>query len=315
MRRVTSFDRLLAERFVLGEGSMYERLRREPAVRFDPEVAHATLVYDDGAREVLERTHREYLDIGQAHGVPMLTATDTWRANRERQDRSAFRAHPVNADNVRFLRDLRASYGAGAAPIAIGGSLGPRGDAYRPSEALDRAAAAAFHAPQVDALAGAGPDYLIANTLPAVSEAHGIADACAATGLPYVLSFVIRADGTVLDGTPLHAAIEAIDSATTAAPAGYGVNCVHPTVLRRALEVAGTAALRVVYYQANASALSPDELDGRDDLDADRPDALAAAIDDVRTRFGIRAIGGCCGTGTEHVEAIVAACRPISPTA
>jgi homocysteine S-methyltransferase len=315
MRRVTSFDRLLAERFVLGEGSMYERLRREPAVRFDPEVAHATLVYDDAAREVLERTHREYLDIGQAHGVPMLTAADTWRANRERQDRSAFRAHPVNADNVRFLRDLRASYGAGAAPILIGGALGPRGDAYRAEESLDRAAAAAFHAPQIAALAGAGPDYLIANTLPAVSEAHGIADACAATGLSYVLSFVIRADGTVLDGTPLRSAIEAIDAATTTAPAGYGVNCVHPTVLGRALAVAGTdAARRVVYYQANASALSPEELVRLTDLDAERPDALAAAIDDVRTRFGIRAIGGCCGTGTEHIEAM-ARLGAVRPTA
>ncbi len=76
---------------MLGEGSLYERLRREPAVRFDDEIAHATLVYDDAARAVLERTHREYLDIGQALGVPMLTATDTWRANRERQDRSPFR--------------------------------------------------------------------------------------------------------------------------------------------------------------------------------------------------------------------------------
>ena len=58
---------------------------------------------------MLERTHREYLDIGQAHGVPMLTATDTWRANRERQDRSPFRVHPVNQDNVRFLQGLRAA--------------------------------------------------------------------------------------------------------------------------------------------------------------------------------------------------------------
>ena len=79
---------------MLGEGSLYERLRRDPAVRFDPEMAHATLVYDDASRAVLERTHREYLDIGQAHGVPMLTATDTWRANRERQDRSPFRDAP-----------------------------------------------------------------------------------------------------------------------------------------------------------------------------------------------------------------------------
>ena len=301
---MTAFERLLADTPMLGEGSLYERLRREPAVRFDDDIAHATLVYDDAARAVLERTHREYLDIGQAHGLPMLTTADTWRANRERQDRSPFRAHPVNGDNVRFLQQLRASYGAAAAPIMIGGSIGPRGDAYRPEEALDRETAAAFHAAQVAALAEAGPDYLIANTLPALSEAHGIADAFAATGLPYILSFVVRPDGTVLDGTPLRRAIERIDAATDTPPAGYGINCVHPSVLVDALAGAGDAARRVVYYQANASALSPDELDGRDELDADEPEALAAAMHDVGARFGIRALGGCCGTGTEHIAAL-----------
>ena len=273
-------------------------------MRFDDHVAHATLVYDDAARAVLERTHREYLDIGQAHGVPMLTATDTWRANRERQDRSPFRSHPVNADNVRFLQGIRTGYGIDAAPIMIGGSIGPRGDAYRPEEALDRETAAAFHAAQVAALAEAGPDYLIGNTLPAVSEAHGIADAFAATGLPYIVSFVVRPDGTVLDGTPLRDAIELIDSTTATAPAGYGVNCVHPSVLAPALAATGDAAGRVAYYQANASALSPDELDGRDELDADEPETLAAAMHEVGVRFGIRALGGCCGTGTAHIEAL-----------
>src|SRR3954451_12651832 len=98
MPGVALIDGLLDARRMLGEGSMYERLRRDPAVRFDAEMAHATLIYDDASRAVLERTHREYLDIGQDHGVPMLTATDTWRANRERQDRSPFRDHPVNQD-------------------------------------------------------------------------------------------------------------------------------------------------------------------------------------------------------------------------
>jgi homocysteine S-methyltransferase len=301
---VATIEGLLTAPLVLGEGSMYERLRRDPAVRFDAEMAHATLVYDDGSRAVLERTHREYLDIGQAHRIPMLATTDTWRANRERQDRSPFRDHPVNGDNVRFLQGLRTSYGAGAAPILIGGSIGPRGDGYRPQDALGRAAAAAFHVPQVTALAEAGPDYLIGNTLPAVDEARGIADVFATTGLPYILSFVVRADGAVLDGTPLRAAIEAIDAATRSAPAAYGVNCVHPSLLATALAAAGTAAGRVVYYQANASALGPEELDGRPELDADDPDVLARAMHDVGARFGIRALGGCCGTGTEHIAAL-----------
>ncbi len=189
---MSAAEHLLAADLLLAEGSLYERLRREPAVAFDAEIAHAGFVYDDHARGVLERTHREYLDIGQAHRLPMLTVTDTWRASRARQDRSPFRDLPVNQENVRFLRDLRASYGAGAAPIVIGGSIGPYGDAY----------------------------------------------------------------------------------------------------------------------QANTSALSPEELVGRSDIVGDGPDELAVAICEVRDRFGLRAIGGCCGTGTEHIAAIARACAP-----
>jgi homocysteine S-methyltransferase len=306
---VTFAERIRAADLILGEGSLYERLRRDPAVEFDPELAHATLIYDDAARGVLERTHREYLAIGQAHRLPMLTATDTWRANRERHERSRFRDHLVNQDNIRFLQAIRASYGRDAAPILIGGSFGPRGDAYQPGEALTRHDSAAFHSSQIEALSEAAPDYLIANTLPAVSEARGMADACAATGVPYLLSFVVRRDGTVLDGTPLGDAIALIDDTARVPPAGFGVNCVHPTVLARALAVTGPAAVRVVYFQANASALTPEELVGRAELVGDGPAELADAVRDVRDHFGIRALGGCCGTGTEHIDAIARACE------
>ena len=69
---------------ILGEGSMYERLRRDPAVEFDPHIAHAGLIYDPASARVMEETHREYLDIGQKYGLPMVAATATWRANAER---------------------------------------------------------------------------------------------------------------------------------------------------------------------------------------------------------------------------------------
>lgn len=56
---------------ILGEGSMYERLRRDPAVEFDPHIAHAGLIYDPASARVMEETHREYLDIGQKYGLPI----------------------------------------------------------------------------------------------------------------------------------------------------------------------------------------------------------------------------------------------------
>ena len=84
-----------------------------------------------------------------------------------------------------------------------------RGDAYNPGDALAVDEALEFHAWQAEKLADTGVDFLLAATLPAFSEATGLALALAATAKPYVLSFVVRSEGTMLDGTPLKDAIAA----------------------------------------------------------------------------------------------------------
>ena len=108
--------------FVLTEGSVYERLRRHPAVDFDPYLAHAGLLYETSAADVLAQVHRQYLDIGQQYDLPMVALTDTWRASQERIDRSRFKGRAVNQDNARFLCTMREGYGQEAAPLFIAGS-------------------------------------------------------------------------------------------------------------------------------------------------------------------------------------------------
>lgn len=309
--RVMNFSEFVAKRsFGLTEGSIYERLRRNPEVQFDPFISYASLIYNDGWAGVLERVHREYLDVGRREGLAMLATTATWRANQERIGQSQFRGRKVNQDNAAFLARLRASYGRQGPAIYIGGLTGPRGDAYAPAEALPAKEAENFHRPQVEALAEGEVDFLNAATLPALSEAQGIAKAMAATGIPYVLSFVIRRDGTLLDGVPLAEAIKTIDRTHPAPPAGYAVNCVYPTVFSD-----GLAALyrdspvlvdRIVSFQANTSARDPRELDGLAELQTEHPETLAALMLDTYRKYGIPILGGCCGTDTSHIACIAA---------
>lgn len=296
--------------FALAEGSVYERLRRQHGLAFDSELAHASLIYDPKGGAALEALHREYWQLGRQYGVSVVALTDTWRANRERIERSAFRSRPVNEDNVRFLVQLRERVGAGGPPIFIGGQTGPKGDGYKPAEAPGAAEAERFHTPQVEALAASGVDFLQASTLPSVPEALGIARAMARTERPYVLSFVIRRDGTVLDGTPLAQAIARIDQESVVAPSGYAVNCVHPSVLQAGLAtLPAAAARRLVSVQANASSKSPEELDGSEALDADEPQVLAEALAHVARAFDIPIVGGCCGTDARHIACLAAAMK------
>jgi len=292
----------------MGEGSVYERLRRSPAVRFDPHLAHGTLIYDTAARDVLAGVHREYLDIGQRFGLPMVAATPTWRASRGRAEAAGLDVYTVNRDNARFMRELIAGYGPMRVDIQLFGQMGPCGDAYRPEEALESAPAADFHRPQAEALAEGGVDHLGAFTLPALCEAVGVARAMAATGLPYHVSFVVRPKGTLLDGTPLGEAVRRIDALVDPAPTSYLVNCVHPTVFRGAFERTQQdhpdAAARIDGLMANTSARTPEELDGLAELDTEAPASFAAAVSALKSDFGIAFLGGCCGTTSAHIEAI-----------
>jgi homocysteine S-methyltransferase len=297
-----------ASAFVLGEGSMYERLRRSDAVNLDPEIAHAILVYVGAARSVLEGVHREYLDIGQRFGVPMIATSQTWRANAERISRSPVSGLPVNRDCVRFMLDLRDTYGPDAHPILIGGQSGPKGDGYLPHEAPSTEEAEAFHSSQIEDLAISGVDFLIAQTLPAFREALGIARVMARSDLPYVLSFVVRRDGTLLDGTPLDEAVKRIDDVISKPPANYNVNCVHASVFSAAMNAiqvrSPSVCARITGLNANTSAKSPEELDGLDELDTEAPNDFGANVWALHETLGTVYLGGCCGSSTEHIEAL-----------
>ena len=135
--------------------------------------------------------------------------------------------------------------------------------------------------------------------------------AMAETGVPAIPSFVLRPQGTLLDNTPLHEAMAALDAVVSPRPFAYMANCVHPTVfasaLAHALEADASLAGRIIGLQANTSARSPEELDGADALDTEAPDNFAAAMLGVHRRFGTQILGGCCGTDDHHITEIAKA--------
>lgn len=303
-------EAIAARRPMLAEGSVYERLRRHPGIAFDPLLRHAALIYDPEGRKAVAEIHNGYIAAAKAAGFPLVMQTDTWRASQENIARSRHAGRPVNEDNVAFLRQLRAQSDHA---IFIGGVTGCRGDAYRPDEALDADTAYAFHRPQIAALQQAGPDFLIAATLPAWSEAQGIARAMGETGLPYLISFVLRPAGTLLDGTPWAEAMRRLDDSAHP-PIGHAANCVHPNVLRDALAVLERddpeLERRFTFFQANAAALSPEELADTDALITEDADSLASQIASLHRRAGITVVGGCCGTDERHIAALGRALLP-----
>jgi len=299
----------LTESAILAEGAVIERLRRDPAVRLDPLILNAALLFDPAGKRALGAIYAEYIAIGAEHDLPLTLCTPTWRANPERVRLASSRCcEEVNEAAVAFLQEMRSSSGPYARKILIAGLLGCRGDAYHPREGLEEEASLRFHASQARALAQAGADFLLAATLPAAGEARGLAGAMSATGTPYVLSFVLRPAGTLLDGTPLHKVIRWIDAHVDPPPLGYWANCTHPSAFSAALRVERQRdpeiSARMIGLQANASARPPEELDGSARVFAEDAGKLADMMIALRQEFGTRVLGGCCGTDGRHIRAI-----------
>src|SRR5512147_2367635 len=229
-------DTLQNAPFLLTEGAVIERLRRDPTLPFHPRLLNTALLFEAEGPNALRRIYREYLHVGYHHDLPMLIFTPTWRGNAERLASGGLPGlQEVSEEAFRLLDQVRDGYGAYAKNIFIGGLMGCRGDAYNSAEALPEEEACAFHRMQARALAAAGVDFLIASTLPAACEARGMARALEEPGIPFLLSFIVRGTGHLLDGTPLEDAIRGIDESMERAPAGYLINCVHPSVYESAM--------------------------------------------------------------------------------
>jgi homocysteine S-methyltransferase len=266
-----------------------------------PDFAAFVLVDDERGRDLLVRYYDEYVDIARRVGAGVQLETPTWRASRdwgERLGYSAAELRRVNRDSVALLEHLRDR--AGLETFLISGCLGPRGDGYVAGEEVDPDAAAAYHAPQIEAFAEAGADLVTVLTLTGTGEAIGIVRAGRRTGLPVSLSFTVEQDGRLPDGTPLSTAIAEVDA--EAAPDYFMVNCAHPTHVAPAFADAGDWCSRIVGLRANASTRSHEELDAATELDEGDPVQLSAAQDELRAHLPkLALVGGCCGTDARHV--------------
>lgn len=288
---------------ILAEAALVERLRRSDRVALHPRLVHALLLYDKTGEKELSRILDEYISIAHKAGVPIVIATPTWRANKERLSEIELPCD-VNKDAVDFLKQLRNNWSSWQENIVIGGLIGCRHDCYKPAEGLSSQDAYDFHSWQVNKLAEAGVDFLIAETLPAVPEATGIAHAMSKTGIVYIISFVINQNGRILDGNTLEQAFDEIDSVCDPAPTGFMINCSYPSFLN-ADKQSESIFSRLIGFIANASSLDQTALDGATTLAADDISDWGNRMIELNIRYGVRILGGCCGTDAQHLQYIV----------
>ena len=247
--------------FILMEGALGERLKREFDLDISGTVAMADLVYQQKGRLALETLWNEYIDIAYRYQLPFLATTPTRRANKERIYMAGYN-ESIIADNVDFLRSIKE---AANVDMYIGGLMGCKGDAYTGEEALNLEEAIDFHSWQAGLFKSAKVDFLYAGIMPVLTEAIGMAVAMSDTDIPYIISFTIQRDGKLIDGHTIDDAIHCIDNHVSNKPVCYMTNCVHPDIVYEALShkfnQTQTVKSRFWGIQANTSQLSYKELE------------------------------------------------------
>lgn len=266
-----------------------------------PYFAAFPLVETVDGRALLERYFAAYAAIAARAGVPVLLETPTWRASSDWGEKLGYSAADLarlNEDAVRLMAAIGEKHAE--TEVRLGGTVGPRGDGYRPDFLMTPDEAAAYHQPQVDAFARAGAEVVTALTLTDTGEAIGFVRAAREAGLRVAASFTVETDGKLPTGDTLAQAIGTVDEA--GGPDYYLVNCAHPAHIGPALAEPGPWQERVAGLRCNASMRSHAELDDAEELDEGDPRQLATDVDGLRPSFpNLAIVGGCCGTDARHV--------------
>jgi S-methylmethionine-dependent homocysteine/selenocysteine methylase len=294
-------------RLYLGDGGLETTMIFERGLDL-PCFASFTLLETPEGTEALRSYYREYVGVAKSNGTGFTFDTPTWRASAdwgEQLGYSAAALAEVNRRAVGLGEEIREGEESAATPIAVCGTLGPRGDAYAPEELMSAAEAEGYHAAQIETFAAAGVDMVAAYTLAYAEEGIGVARAAATAGVPAVISFTLETDGRLPSGEALREAVERVDAESDGTPAFFMVNCAHPSHFASILAAPGEWKRRLGGIRANASRRSHRELDEADELDSGDPGELADEYLELKRALPeVRVLGGCCGTDTRHVAGI-----------
>ena len=253
--------------------------------------------------------HEEYLQAGAE-----ILETNTFGANRFRLGRHglAGKVAEINAAGVRIARQAvehLKDKQAGEAWVA--GALGPLGVRLEPlgKTGLDEAREA--FAEQIRALAEAGVDFLVIETMPALNEAHEALKAAQETApeLPVLVMVTVDDETNCLDGaSPAQAAALLTEWGAGA----IGVNCsTGPATVLTAIEAMRPATTLPLAALPNAG--MPRAIEGRN-IYLCSPEYMASFARKAISA-GVQFVGGCCGTTPNHIRAMRSAMRAIDAQA
>ncbi len=252
--------------------------------------------------DMVTEIHRAYLDAGSD-----AILTNTFGANRY-----ALARHGC-ADKVAEINKAGAEVARKAAGDAryVLGDIGPTGDFLEPLGTLRAEQVREAFAEQVRGLREGGVDGFLIETMTALDELALAIEAArsAGGGLPVLASLSFDKGGAgfrTMMGVEVPTAVAKMIALGADA---VGFNCGTATLdeyveLAKAYAAAAKSSGKKVQVFAEPNAGKPELVDGQAVYRV-TPQEFAAACRRILDS-GIHILGGCCGTGPEHIQAVAA---------
>ena len=223
------------------------------------------------------------------------------------------RVYEINVKAAQLAREVAQQFSTKAKPRFVAGSMGPTTKLPSLGHIGFDAMVEAYEE-QAAALIEGGVDVLLVETAQDLLQAKiatiGVLEALRKAGkrLPVTVQVTLQESGTMLLGTEIGAALTALDPFEVDA---IGLNCATgPKEMNDAVRYLALNSTKQVSVLPNAGL--PQNVGGHAVYKLS-PEELADYHKHFVQDYGVRIVGGCCGTTPEHLKAVVDAVSGVEP--
>jgi len=244
--------------------------------------------------DAVAEIHRGYAEAGA-----VMVTTNTFGATALRLAAAGLddRTAEVNEAAVRIARSVADEFGG-----LVAGDVGPTGELIEPLGTLSSQDAQAAFEEQVDALAGAGADLILAATMSDLAEAEAALQAALAVApaVPAGVTMSFDTNLRTMMGVTPAAAVQRLGELGATL---VGANCGRgPDEIETIMSQMAEARPDGVHLMAQSNAGLP-KLVGDSFAYDGTPEVMAGYARRAR-ELGVAVIGGCCGSTPAHIAAM-----------